>query len=61
MFLVSVAYEVSIFACEYFFKIHKVKTVFQIKARILLELILILHNNSNSTVCETSLKGSSVV
>jgi len=59
IFLASVAYEVFILACEYFFKTHKAKTAFQIKARILLELILILHDNTNSvTVCETSFKGN---
>ena len=36
-------YEVFILGWEYFFKIHKAKMACQIKARILLELILILH------------------
>jgi len=46
IFLASVANEVFILAYEYFFKTRKAKTAFQIKARILLELILILHDNT---------------
>jgi hypothetical protein len=62
MFLASVAYDVFVLACQCFFKIHNAKTAFQIMARILLELILILHDNTNSiTVCETTFKGNGVV
>ena len=61
MFLASVAYEVFILACECFFKIHKAKTACQIKARILLELIFILHDNTNSIFCEISFRGNGVV
>jgi len=62
IFLASVAYEMLILACEYFFKTHKAKTAFQIKARVLQKLILILHDNNNSVIFrETICKGNGVV
>jgi hypothetical protein len=62
MFLASVSYEVFILGCNYLFKIHKAKTAWQIKARILLELIFILNANIKSIIFyEKIFKGSGVV
>jgi hypothetical protein len=63
MFLASVAYEVLILACEYFFKTRKAKTACHIKARSFLELILILRDNTNSIFffCEISFRDNGVV